>query len=362
MELSYKIIEDKNWDALEQRFDWVRDMSHVSQHKIHHAEGNVAIHTQLVIKNLSTIEGYNELNNLEKEILWTAALLHDVEKRSTSIDYGHGLISAKGHAEKGEFTARTVLYRDIAVPFHIREQVASLVRLHGLPLWFQNTNNPDSYIKSASLRVDTRLLAILSEADAKGRICEDPKELSASLSAFKLRCKTLDCWGRPAYFESEEERFQFFNPDLCLAESKRTGEAENNVFILMSLPYINRSVYIQEHFSNLPFIKVRENLLNIDRDLLETFEKQIEICLKDRLDFMIDGSNMNQFVRLQMIKYLALKGYKTHIVYIEKEYDKWIDDMKETLGTINDFDIRLFLKRFQMPQLTDAHNLIYSID
>jgi len=298
------IIKEKNWNDLEGRFSWIRDMSRVSQHKTHHAEGNVAIHTQLVIKGLSIIDGYENLNDQQKDILWTAALLHDVEKRSTSVDYGHGIISAKGHAEKGEFTARTVLYREVPTAFDVREQVASLVRLHGLPLWFRDSPDPDLYIRAASLRVDTRMLAILSEADAKGRICEEPKELINAIHAFKKRCKYLDCWGKSASFEDDNQRFNYFHPKLSLSgDTNNNDSIQVNVFILVSLPYTDRESYISEHLSELPVVHLTGSLFTIDSSQLDKMEKEAMTYLNKRQSFVWNGCNLTQQVRTPLISY-----------------------------------------------------------
>lgn len=91
----------------------------------------------------------------DKEILWTAALLHDVEKRSTTVIEEDGSITAKGHARKGEYTVRTLLYKDVSTPFIIREKIASFVRFHGLPLWLMEKQDPVRQVARAAFRVDT---------------------------------------------------------------------------------------------------------------------------------------------------------------------------------------------------------------
>ena len=152
--MNWKLIEDKSWCSLEQQFEWVREMNTVQQDIRYHAEGSVAEHTRMVLEALQQSSAYHSLSTLEKELIWTSALLHDVEKRSTSVDEGERRVSAKGHARKGEYTVRTILYRDCPAPFHIREQIASLVRYHGLPVWLME--KPDSVKKlcEASLRVE----------------------------------------------------------------------------------------------------------------------------------------------------------------------------------------------------------------
>ena len=96
--MNWKLTDNKNWDSLEQQFQWVQDMNFVMQHHLHHEEGSVAIHTRMVLEALQQQPEYRALPAQEQEILWAAALLHDVEKRSTSVDEGGGIITSKGHS------------------------------------------------------------------------------------------------------------------------------------------------------------------------------------------------------------------------------------------------------------------------
>ena len=81
--MNWKLIEDKSWCSLEQLFEWVREMNTVQQDIRYHAEGSVAEHTRMVLEALQQSSAYHSLSTLEKEIIWTSALLHDVEKEST---------------------------------------------------------------------------------------------------------------------------------------------------------------------------------------------------------------------------------------------------------------------------------------
>ena len=110
-----------------------------------------------------------------------SALLHDVEKRSATVVESDGRITARGHARKGEYTVRTLLYRDLPTPFAIREKIASLVRFHGLPLWLMEKTDPVRKIAEVAFRLDTSQLRMLAEADIRGRICQDREELLESI-------------------------------------------------------------------------------------------------------------------------------------------------------------------------------------
>ena len=45
--MNWKLTDNKNWDSLEQQFQWVQDMNFVMQHHLHHEEGSVAVHTRI---------------------------------------------------------------------------------------------------------------------------------------------------------------------------------------------------------------------------------------------------------------------------------------------------------------------------
>jgi putative nucleotidyltransferase with HDIG domain len=127
-------IKNKDWQHMALQYEWIADMHGVPQDPVHHAEGDVAVHTQMVLTALAALPGYNALQPEAQEILWMAALLHDVEKRSTTITEADGSIISPGHAKKGALTARHILYTQFDLPFGIREQIVYLVRHHGLPL------------------------------------------------------------------------------------------------------------------------------------------------------------------------------------------------------------------------------------
>lgn len=68
----------------------------------------------MVLEALQQSSAYHSLSTLEKEIIWTSALLHDVEKRSTSVDEGEGGYLLKDMPEK-ESTLSALFYTGIVL-------------------------------------------------------------------------------------------------------------------------------------------------------------------------------------------------------------------------------------------------------
>ncbi|MEM6963629.1 MAG: HD domain-containing protein, partial [Bacteroidota bacterium] len=250
----WKIVENQNWQYIRNTFSWIRDMESVAQDPIYHAEGNVAVHTKMVVEALLALPEYQQLKEQDQQILFAAALLHDVEKRSTTIKESDGRITSRKHALKGEFTTRTILYKEIATPFSVREKVAKLVRYHGLPIWIMEKNDPEAALLQASLEVDTQHLAILAKADMLGRICPDQEEMLYRIELFQEFCKELDCLGKPKWFGSDLGRYEYFKkrldgqsitPDYVPFE-KNTFE----VILMCALPGTGKDFFIQKNFKD----------------------------------------------------------------------------------------------------------------
>ena len=105
----YTIGEAPDWQALATRYDWLAAMRGVRQDSEWHGEGDVFVHTQMVAEAMLALPEYQSLDAQDKHILFAAALLHDVEKRSTTteeVQGGRVRIVSPRHAKKGEYSAR----------------------------------------------------------------------------------------------------------------------------------------------------------------------------------------------------------------------------------------------------------------
>ncbi|MDR2954767.1 MAG: ATP-binding protein [Prevotella sp.] len=364
----WQLTQNKDWAVLENQFSWVADMKHVKQHKVHHAEGNVAIHTQMVINELQNNSIYQSSEEQVKEILWTAALLHDVEKRSTSVDMGDGIINADGHARREEYTARTILFRDIPTPFYIREQIASLVRFHGLPLWLMEKHSPAKKVHEISLRLNTQHLKLLAEADARGRICEDLGFLLDSLDLFELFCKEQDCWGKAKHFATPNARFRYFNTPDSYVDYIPFDDFKCEVTLMSGLPGMGKDHYIQSLDKDIPVISLdairRKNKISpTDRSgngwVVQTAKEEARSYLRRGQDFVWNATNVTQQIRSQLVDLFVSYGARVKIVYVEKPYELWRGQNRNREYPLPENVLDKLLCKLEIPQLTEAHEVEY---
>ena len=167
------------------------------QHPVYHAEGDVWTHTMMVVEALLAMPAYAQATRAQQEIVFLAALLHDVAKCSTTVtDPVTGAIGQPGHSRKGALDARIALW-DYAVPFAAREAICRLIQVHQVPFFALETSRrgvtPEFTVRELSWQVDIGLLAMLAEADICGRICPDPQRVLDAFALFRELSREEGC-------------------------------------------------------------------------------------------------------------------------------------------------------------------------
>jgi len=360
----WQLSENKDWQWLEHNFDWVRVMQDVPQDPRHHAEGNVAIHTQMVLSALVQLPGYAELSPEDQELLWTAALLHDVEKYSTTITGPDGRITSAGHARKGEGRARQILYRDVPAPFAVREQVAKLVRYHGLPLWVFEKPDPGKAVITASLEVNTRLLALLARADALGRICTDQADLLYRLDCFEELCRENECWGQPRVFATPQARMHYLHksgtsPDYVPFEQRQTP-----VILMSGLPGAGKDTYVQQHYGDLPVIslddirqemKIKPTDKSGNGTVIQAAKEQAREYLRNRQTFVWNATNITRQMREQLISLFTTYNAAVTIVYVEVPAAKLLQQNRQREAIVPLPAMERLIAKLEVPSVIEAH-------
>jgi predicted kinase len=368
--MKWTLSTKKDWPHLEQTFSWVADMRGIPQDAIHHAEGDVAMHTQLVMAALQSLPEFQSLNDEHQEQLWASALLHDVEKRSTTVLEDNGRITSRGHARKGEYTARKVLYRDVATPFTIREHIASLVKYHGLPLWLMGKADPTRALLEASLRVDMKLLAMLAKADALGRYCADQKDLLNRIEFFEAFCEEQQCWHSPKLFQSSLARYVYFQKNDSHPDYVPFDDLKGDVIMVSGLPGMGKDTYLKKQYPGLPIISLddirRKHKLKPDDAsatgwAVQEAKEQAKVFLRKGEPFAWNATNITQQMRTQWIDLFASYKARVTLVYIEVPYKEWLKQNTDREHPVPDAVLTRLLNKLEVPLLHEAHDVQYVV-
>ncbi len=368
----WQLSKNKTWEHLYETFSWVRDMRGVPQDACHHAEGDVEVHTRMVVDEMCKLPEFQQLDKQAQEILWASALMHDIEKRSTTVPEPDGSITSKGHAKKGEKTVRQILYREIPTPFAIREAVAKLVRYHGLPLWIFEKGNPEKALFAASLEVNTQWLTLLAKADVLGRECTDKAELLYKVELFKEFCIEKDCWGKPKAFPSDLARFEYFNKDVRSAHYEPYQDKDSffEVIVLAGLPGTGKDTYIQKHLKDLPVV----SLDNIRRELkisptdkenngkvIQVSKEQARTYLRKKQSFVWNATNLTRQRRHQLIDLMATYGATIRLIYLEVPYLQLLNQNRNREHVVPANVIERMIEQLEIPQPDEAHEVVYHL-
>lgn len=361
----WTISKDKSWASLS-HYDWVKDMHGVPQSPIHHAEGDVAVHTQMVLKALENLEEFQALEAQAQEVLWAAALLHDVEKRSTTSTLEDGSIVSPGHAKKGAMTARQLLYRDFVTPFAIRESIVGLVRHHGLPLWALEKPNPQKTLLKASFEVNTEWVAILAKADVLGRICQDQADLLYKIALFKELCLENDCWGKPMAFPSALSKFGYFRKEDQSPDYLPFDDTKTEVVMLAGIAGSGKDHYLKKNFPSHKVVSLddlRREMGVVYGDKVgsgRVIQKAKELAkeyLRSRTPFVWNATNITLQMREQLVDLFATYHAKIKLIYLEVPYSQLLSQNRNRDYAIPSDAIEYMIQKLEVPKDWEVHEL-----
>lgn len=366
----WTISENKNWEYLEEKFYWVKRMNEVQQDVRYHAEGNVAIHTKMVLAALEQQPAFKNLDQQDQEALWASALLHDVEKYSTTVFEHDGSITSHGHARKGALMSRSLLYADIPTPFALREQIVGLVRYHGLPLWIFEKPDPLKALVKASLEINTQWLALLARADVLGRECNDQAEMLYRIDCFEEFCRENKCWGNARSFASNEAKMYYMQNDDAYVDYVPFEQPLAEVILMSGLPGAGKDTFIKNHYPKVPLISL-DNLRNArgvsptdktgNGQVIQEAKELARVYLRRHERFIWNATNTTSQMRMQLIELFTTYKAKVTVVYIEVPYVHLHQQNNNREAVVPSAVLDKLIHKLEVPLLWEAHDVIYKV-
>ena len=351
-----------DWDGIESAFEWVQAMRGVPQEPRYHGEGDVLTHTRLVCEALVSLGGWRGLDAASRTLLFAAALFHDAGKpKRTAVEEGR--IVSPGHARLSASLARDYFWQQGA-DLRTREAVAALVRSHGLPLQFLDRKDPDRLLIEFSYRGRCDHLALLAEADVRGRICEDGGDLMARVDLFREQCQALGCWNVPYPFPSDHSRVRYFaspgrDPNY-LAYDDTTCE----VILMSGLPASGKDTWIGAHALDWPVVSLdalREEMgvapTADQAPIVAEARRRARGLLREGRSFVWNATNVTRQIRGPLIEALAGQGARVRIVYLEAP---WAEMLRRNAARSRPVPLSVMENmrwRLEVPDLTEAHQV-----
>jgi predicted kinase len=352
------------WDDLDREHPWIAAMRGVPQDAIHHAEGDVWIHTRMVCEALVGMPAWRELDASLRERLFVAALLHDVAKPTNTV-IEDGRVRAPGHSPTGSMMAREILWR-LGWPASRREPICGLVRFHQVPYHAIDRSDARRVIIRLSQSVSARELAILCEADVRGRVCADQQRQLDNIELFRELCRELGCFDAAYAFASNHARAMYFHlpdrdPDWDAYDDTRL-----EVTLMSGLPAAGKSRWVAEHASTLPVIELDaiRSAEGIDPDeaqgrVVALARERAREHLRAAEPFVWDATNLSRQLRQSLITLCYDYKARVRIVHVEAPPDVLRTRNRARANPVPDTVIDRLLRRWEIPQRTEAHDVAW---
>jgi predicted kinase len=338
----------------------------------YHGEGDVWTHTMMVVDALLALPQYQTASRADQEVVFLAALLHDVAKHSTTvIDPVTGAIGQPGHSRKGAIDARIALW-DAGTPFAVREAVCRLISVHQVPFFALEGSRrgkpPEFIARELSWHVSLPLLAMLAEADMRGRICADAQRVLDNIALFCELARDDGCFEQPRAFADAHTAVSYFrgadvHPDYPLFQ-----EPGSRVIVMSGLPASGKNTWVNAHYPDLPVISfddAREELglrhgKNEGKVAHLAIERAREL-LRRKAPFVWNATNLSELIRKKTLDLLYAYHAEVELVYLEKPRAELLRRNSRRDTSLSNKTLTSMLHRWDLPLPTEAHRVVYAV-
>ncbi|MFO0606197.1 MAG: AAA family ATPase [Polyangiales bacterium] len=352
-----------DWERLDAAFPWLRALAGCPQDPVHHAEGDVAVHTRMVCEEMAALPAWRALPVDERAQVLAAALFHDIAKPATTRCDADGRVTAPGHSRRGELMARAELYRMGVAPA-LREAVAGLVRHHQVPFFL--VDQPDALRRAIGVAERARgdHLALLAEADMRGRVCEDPARALDNVALYRVLCEESELLRAPWAFANGTSRYEFFtregrDPHYAAHE----GEGFE-VVLMCGLPGSGKDTWVAENRPGDPVVSLDDLRDALDVDpaddqgaVVSAAKEKARALLRARTPFVWNATNLTRQRRAELVSLFADYGARVRLVYVEVPYDtlRRQNRERERERRVPERVLSGMIDRWEAPVASEAH-------
>ena len=270
-------------------------------------------HTHMVLEALVADPDWRGLSDVDRSLLFWAAVLHDVGKPGTTITEG-GRVKAPDHSRRGSLMARRLL-REVEVPFAWREALCGIISYHQVPFWLIEREDPAREAIKLSLRCRPDLLCLHARADARGRLAEDVPGIVMNTDLAREVFVEQDCLTAPFAFANDESRVAYFERDDRDPHYAAWEEPRCTVTLMSGLPGSGKDTWIKAHAGDLPVVSLDDlrEQMGVSPSanqgvVIEAAREAAKVYLRAGRDFIWNATNVSRQVRAKPLSLVRAYG------------------------------------------------------
>ncbi|MFD0690076.1 AAA family ATPase [Actinomadura fibrosa] len=351
------------WAEIREAFAWVRALAGVPQDAVHHAEGDVEVHTRMAVEALASLDEWRERPPEERVRLFTTVLMHDIAKPyCTKVEDG-GRITAHGHSRRGDLMVRRILW-ELDAPVAWREHVAALVRHHQVPFWALERPDLQRIAFRVSLLARNDDLVLLATADILGRICSDTEEVLENIALYREYCAEQGCLDGPREFPSDHARFWYFRKDGRDPDYAAYDDTRLTATVLSGLPGAGKDHWIAEHRPDVPVVSLDRLRAEMgvspagdQRPVAAAAHELAREHLRAGRSFVWNATNVSRQLRDQCTGLIADYRGRVELVALEAPPRVLRDRNRSRRSPVPEAVVDRLVRRWETPDLTEGHRV-----
>jgi predicted kinase len=354
------------WADMTAEYPWLQTLAGCPQDPIYHAEGDVWIHTRMVCEELLALDAWRALDDETRRTLFAAAALHDIGKPDCTKEE-NGRITSRGHSRRGTILGRNLLWL-MAVPFALRELICALIRYHQVPYFLIDRGDSTRLAIEVAATGRGDLLAILAEADVRGRICADQQRLLDNVTLCREQMRELGVLDSPYPFATDHARVLYFKDEKRHPDAPAFFEPRGEVVLMSGLPGAGKDHTIREHFADWAIISLDELRAELDilpgenqGDVLNAAREQARAYLRAGTSFVWNATNLARQLRTQSLELFLRYGARVRIVYVEAPAEVLFRQNRAREAVVPERVMDRFRDRWEVPDATEAHSVEFQV-